>query len=61
MFGLECIDFEAEGVVAVLGPEVLGAVPNVLVEVGIVCSGAPEFVDAGAQDGAGDKSPCGCF
>ena len=41
VFALEGVDFEAEGRLLVVGPEVLGAVVDVLVEGWVVCSGAP--------------------
>ena len=50
VFPLVGVYIEAEGGLLVVGPEVLGAVADGGVEAGVVGSGAPEFVDGGAED-----------
>lgn len=53
------VEFEAEGRVGILVPECGGALADIGVERWIGRPGAPEFVDGGAEDGAGDKEAGG--
>jgi len=53
------VEFEAEGDGGVLGPEGGGAMADIGVEGWVGGAGAPEFVDGGAEDGAGNEEPGG--